>query len=83
METAPEIKSTPFFAFFLTKKTMIINNFVFKNSIQQTTHDIIIQSMGLLIECVKDYLLVEKRKKEFIFNIYDLLRCKIKKNTPE
>jgi hypothetical protein len=83
MEIAPEIKCTSLFMLFILKKTMIINNFVFKDSIQQTTHDITIQIMGLLIESVKAYLLAEKRKKEFIFNIYDLLRCKIKRNTPE
>jgi len=66
---------------FIKAKADIVNNFVFKSTIKDSTHKIVIDCISLLLEIAKYDLKDRKRRQEFIFNIYDLLRCKIKRNS--
>lgn len=50
---------------------------------QKSTHKIVIDTICYLIEVAKYGLKDQTKRKEFMFNIYDLLRCKVKRNTPE
>jgi hypothetical protein len=68
---------------FIQAKSKIVNNFFFKSTIQPTTHKIVLDCISLLLELAKYGLKDRKKREEFIFNIYDLLRCKIKKGTPQ
>jgi len=67
---------------FIKSRSQIVNNFIFKSTITSTTHKIVIDCISLLLEVAKYGLTDKKKRDEFIFNIYDLLRCKIKRNTP-
>ena len=67
---------------FVKSRADIVNNFIFKSTITSTTHKIVIDCISLLLEVAKYGLTDRKKREEFIFNIYDLLRCKIKRNTP-
>jgi len=59
-----------------------MNNFYFKSTIQPTTHKIVIDIICYLLEVAK-FTPDNKKRPEFIFNIYDLLRCKIKRNSAD
>ena len=83
LEKCPDLKKTKVFMNFIKSKGEIINNFFFKSTIRPTTHKAIIDCLSKLIELAKYDLVTGKPRKEFIFNIYDLLRCKIKRKTPQ
>lgn len=68
---------------FIKAKSNITNNFFFKSTIQPTTHKIVLDCISLLLELAKFGLKTKKQREEFVFNIYDLLRCKIKRNDPQ
>lgn len=83
MEKCPELQFTKTFMKFIKARTQIMNNFFFKSTIQPTSHKLVIDCVSMLLELAKFGLKDKKKREEFIFNIYDLLRCKIKRNTPE
>ena len=68
---------------FIKARSKISNNFFFKSSVQPTTHKIVLDCISLLLELAKFTVQTRQQREEFIFNIYDLLRCKIKRNKPE
>ena len=68
---------------FIKAKSTIVNNFFFKSTIQPTTHKTVLDCVSLLLELAKFELKDKKQRAEFIFNIYDLLRCKIKRASPQ
>lgn len=74
--------SKPFLKF-IKAKAEIANNFFFKSTIQKSTHKIVIDTICYLIEVAKYNLKDHSKRKEFIFNIYDLLRCKVKRSNPQ
>ena len=67
---------------FIKARSNIVNNFFFKSTIQPTSHKKVIDCISLLLELAKFGLKDKKKREEYIFNIYDLLRCKIKRATP-
>lgn len=71
------------FLMFIKAKADIINNFFFKSTIQKSTHKIVIDTICYLIEVAKYNVKDNTRRKEFLFNIYDLLRCKVKRSNPQ
>jgi hypothetical protein len=74
--------SKPFLKF-IKAKSEIANNFFFKSTIQKSTHKIVIDTICYLIEVAKYNLKDQSKRKEFLFNIYDLLRCKVKRSNPQ
>ena len=74
--------SKPFLKF-IKAKSDIANNFFFKSTIQKSTHKIVIDTICYLIEVAKYNLKDQTKRKEFLFNIYDLLRCKVKRSNPQ
>ena len=74
---------TKTFMLFIQTKSKITNNFFFKSSVQPTTHKIVLDCSSLLLELAKFGIKTKKQRDEFVFNIYDLLRCKIKRNNPQ
>jgi len=82
LEKCPDLIYTKTFMKFIKSRSQIVNNFIFKSTITSTTHKIVIDCISLLLEVAKYGLTDKKKRDEFIFNIYDLLRCKIKRNTP-
>lgn len=83
LEKCPDLKYTRTFMKFIRARADIVDNFFFKSTIQPTTHRLVIDCLSLLIELAKYGLTDRKRRREFTFNIYDLLRCKVKRNTTE
>lgn len=83
LEKCPDLKYTKTFMKFIRARAAIVDNFFFKSTIQPTTHKLVIDCLSLLIELAKYGLANRARRKEFTFNIYDLLRCKVKRNTAE
>jgi hypothetical protein len=77
------LQYTKTFMLFIKAKSKITNNFFFKSSVQPTTHKIVLDCISLLLELAKFGIKTKKQREEFVFNIYDLLRCKIKRNDPQ
>lgn len=83
LEKCPELQYTKTFMLFIKARSTIVKNFFFKSTIQPTTHKIVLDCISLLLELAKFGLKDKQKRHEFIFNIYDLLRCKIKRGTPQ
>ena len=83
LDKFPDLKKTKVFMNFIRSKGDIVNDFFFKSTIRPTTHKAIIDCLSKIIELAKYELNAGKRRKEFIFNIYDLLRCKVKRKTTQ
>lgn len=82
LEACPDLLTSKAFLQFVRAKAEISNNFFFKSTVQKSTHKIVIDTICYLIEVAKYNLADQTRRKEFVFNIYDLLRCKVKRNSP-
>jgi hypothetical protein len=76
------LQYTKTFMLFIKAKSKISNNFFFKSSVQPTTHKIVLDCISLLLELAKFSIKTKEQREEFVFNIYDLLRCKIKRKSP-
>jgi hypothetical protein len=83
LELCPDLQVSKPFLKFIKAKADIANNFFFKSTIQKSTHKIVIDTICYLIEVAKYNLKDQSRRKEFLFNIYDLLRCKVKRSSPQ
>jgi uncharacterized protein YihD (DUF1040 family) len=83
LELFPELLQSKPFLKFIQAKSKIANNFFFKSTIQESTHKIVIDTICELIEVAKYNLKDQSKRKDFLFNIYDLLRCKVKRPTAE
>ena len=83
LDKCPDLKKTKVFMSFIRSKGDIVNGFFFKSTIRPTTHKAVIDCLSMIIELAKYELNSGKRRKEFIFNIYDLLRCKVKRKTTQ
>ena len=80
LEKTEELQDSKAFIKFIRAKAGIANNFFFKSRMTETTHKTVIDIMSYLLEVSKyDMQGQGNKNKAFIFNIYDLLRCKIKK----
>ena len=77
------MKQTQSFYDFISSKNQIFKNYYFKSTIQETTHKIVIKVISELIETAKYLPESDTPNPNFIFDIYDLLRCKTKKETSE
>ena len=80
LENCSDIKKTKIFQI---SKWEITNRFFFKDGTRPGTSEIAIDYLSKLIELAKYDLRTGNRRKEFTFNIYDLLRCKVKRKTTQ
>ena len=80
LENCSDLKKTEIFQKF---KWEITNRFFFKDDSIPGISEIVVDELSKLIELAKYDLRTGNRRKEFTFNIYDLLRCKVKRKTAQ
>ena len=80
LENCSDLKKTEIFQKF---KWEITNRFFFKDDSIPGISEIVVDELSKLIELAKYDLRTGNRRQEFTFNIYDLLRCKVKRKTAQ
>lgn len=83
IERIPEVYSLKEFLDFVRSKKRMANEFIFKGTVSESTHQQVIDSLSDLLEALKYQRGTKTPRAEFGLFIYDFLRCKTTRKTGE